>query len=107
MTHKGTSPRTLDLFESTLTIPTPTSEPASASPKLPALSTLSDAQLAQQLGQLVYEVHRRVGKSKSQRPELEAAVRQASLSLQEISPGSQKQRRMPQSSKLSVEPSFR
>jgi hypothetical protein len=53
MSNKASSPRTLDLFEYTLTIPTPLSEPTSVLAKPPALASLSDAQLAQQLGQLL------------------------------------------------------
>jgi hypothetical protein len=60
MPPKGSSPRTLDLFEYTLTIPTPPSEPA----RPLALASLSDVQLAQQLGQLLEEVQRRLKKGR-------------------------------------------
>jgi hypothetical protein len=79
MSHKGSSPRTLDLFEVTLTVPTPRSEPAAAPAKPLALASLSDAQLAQQLGQLLEEVQRRMEKGRGSRPELEVAVRNASV----------------------------
>ncbi|MFD0466275.1 hypothetical protein ACFQY9_34785 [Microvirga aerilata] len=46
MSHKGSSPHTLDLFEVTLTVPTPRSEPAPASAELWDFAGLSDAQLA-------------------------------------------------------------
>jgi hypothetical protein len=52
MPHKGSSPRTLDLFEYTLTIPTPPSEPAGPL----ELAGLSDAELAQHLGRLLEEM---------------------------------------------------
>jgi DNA invertase Pin-like site-specific DNA recombinase len=91
MPTKGSSPRTLDLFEVTLTIPTPASEPAPVTAKLPALASLSDAQLAEQLSQLVEEVQRRLKKGKGKRPELEATARQASLSLQRLVSGSTRQ----------------
>jgi hypothetical protein len=60
MPHKGSSPRTLDLFEVTLTVPTPLSEavPSPAQSSEPA--SLSDAQLATRLGQLVEEVRGRL-----------------------------------------------
>jgi hypothetical protein len=60
MPHKGSSPRTLDLFEDTVTGPTPRSEPAPASTELWELASLSDAQLAKHLGQLVNELQRRM-----------------------------------------------
>jgi hypothetical protein len=63
MSHKGPSPRTFDLFEVTLTIPTPLSEPAPFSAKAPALASRSDAQL----GQLVEEVQRRLEKGRGRR----------------------------------------
>jgi hypothetical protein len=86
MPRKGSSPHTLDLFEYTLTIPTPPSEPASALAKRPALASLSDAELAQQLGQLLKEVQRMMEKGRGRRPELEAAVQQARLSLDRLVP---------------------
>ena len=49
MPHKGSSPRTLDLFEYTVTVPTPRSEPAPASGELPELAGLSEAQLVGRL----------------------------------------------------------
>jgi hypothetical protein len=84
MPHKGPSPHTLDLFEVTLTIPTPLSEPAPGSAKAPALASLSDVQLAQQLVQLVEEVQRRLEKGRGRRPELEAAATQARASLDRL-----------------------
>jgi hypothetical protein len=91
MPTKGSSPRTLDLFEVTLTIPTPESEPALAIAKPPAPASLSDAQVAEQLSQLVEEVQRRLEKGGGKRPELEAAVRQTSLSLKRLVSGSTRQ----------------
>ncbi len=85
MSHKASSPRTLDLFEYTLTIPTPSPEPTPVAVKPPTLAGLSDAQLAQQLGQLVEEVQRRLER-KGKWPELEAAVQQARLPLDRLGP---------------------
>jgi hypothetical protein len=101
MPRKGSSPRTLDLFEYTLTIPTPRSDPASALAKPPALASLSDTELAQQLGQLLKEVQHRMEKGRGRRPELEAAARQASLSLKHVVPGSTRQDKPSRSSKTS------
>ncbi|WP_201836014.1 hypothetical protein [Microvirga zambiensis] len=103
MPHKGTSPRTLELFEYTLTIPTPASEPASVAPKPPALASLSDAQLAQQLGGLLEEVQRRLKTGRGSRSELETAARQAILSLKSLAPSPQKQSRSSGSSKASAQ----
>jgi hypothetical protein len=91
MPHKGSSPRTLDLFEVTLTIPTPSSEPSPVPAKPPAVASLSDAQLAQQLGQLLDELQRRLEKGKGRRPDLEAAVQNARLSLDQLVPRPTKQ----------------
>ena len=92
MPHKGFSPRTLDLFEVTLTIPTPSSQPAVAPLESPALASLSDAQLAKQLGQLVDELQRRMETGRGSRPELKAAVRNASVFLERLSPRPSKPR---------------
>ena len=101
MPHKGSSPRTLDLFEVTLTIPTPSSEPIPVSAKPPPLTSLSDAQLAQQLVQLVEEVQLRLEKGRGRRLELEAAVQQASASLKRSIPASTRQDRPSRSAKTS------
>lgn len=90
MPHKRSSPRTPDLFEVTLTIPTPLSEPAPAKPA--ALASLSDAQLARQLGQVLEEVQRRMEEGRGSRPELKAAIRNASVALKRLSPQPSKQR---------------
>ncbi|EIM30022.1 hypothetical protein [Microvirga lotononidis] len=84
MSTKGSSPRTLDLFEVTLTIPTPASEPAPATAKPPALASLPDAQLAEQLGQVVEEVQRRLQKGRGRRLELLKAVNEAQSSLDRL-----------------------
>jgi DNA invertase Pin-like site-specific DNA recombinase len=97
MSHKASSPRTLDLFEYTLTIPTPSPEPTPVAVRPPTLSGLSDAQLAQQLGQLVEEVQRRLER-KGKRPELEAAVQQAK-SLERLGPRPARQTRSSRSAK--------
>ncbi|KFG70864.1 hypothetical protein JH26_01625 [Microvirga sp. BSC39] len=99
MPHKGFSPRTLDLFEVTLTIPTPSSAPAQVAAGPSALAGLSDAQLAQQLEQLVKEVQRRLEKGRGQQPELKAAAQDARLSLDELGPGPARQTRSPRSAK--------
>jgi hypothetical protein len=101
MPTKGSSPRTLDLFEYTITVPTPPSEPAVTSVKRPTLASLSDAQLAQQLGHLVEEVQHRLEKGGGKRPELEAAARQVSLALKRFGPGPAGQDRPSRSGKTS------
>jgi hypothetical protein len=92
MPHKGSSPRTLDLFEVTLTVPTPRSEPAPASAELWELAGLSDAQLAKHLGQLMDELQNRMEAGRGSRPELKAAVRNAIVFLERLSPHPSKQR---------------
>jgi hypothetical protein len=101
MPYKGSSPRTLDLFEVTLTIPTPSSEPAPVPTKPPALASLSDVQLAQQLGQLVEEVQRRLEKGRGRRPQLETAVQQARAFLDRLAPRRTSQARPSKSAKVS------
>jgi DNA-directed RNA polymerase specialized sigma24 family protein len=86
MPPKGSSPRTLDLFEVTLTIPTPSFEPTRVSAKPPALASVSDAELAQQLGQLVEEVQRRLAKGRDKRRTLETAMQEARASLERLAP---------------------
>ncbi|WP_246498936.1 hypothetical protein [Microvirga soli] len=93
MPHKGSSPRTPDLFEVTLTIPTPSAEPAPA--EAAALASLSDAQLAQQLGQVLEEVQRRMEEGRGSRPELMAAIRNTSVALERLSPQPSRQRVKP------------
>ena len=95
MSHKGSSSRSLDLFEYTVTVPTPQSEPAPASTEPSNFAGLSDTQLAKRLGQLVTELQHRLGTDRSNRPELEAAVRQASLSFDRL------RSRMPKQAKAS------
>jgi hypothetical protein len=85
MPHKESSPRTLDLFEVTLTVPTPP-ESGSTFAQSSGPASLSDAQLATRLGQLVEEVRGRLEAGRKQRPELTAAVRQARLSLDRLAP---------------------
>jgi hypothetical protein len=99
MPHKGSSPRTLDLFEVTLTIPTPSSEPAPVPTKPPALASLSDVQLAQQLVDLVEEVQRRLEKGRGRRPQLETGVQQASAFLDRLAPRRTSQIKPPRSAK--------
>ncbi len=99
MPHKGSSPRTLDLFEYTITVPTPASELAPVSAEPPARARLSDTQLAEQLVQLVGEVQRRLEKGRGRRPELEAAARQASASLDRLAPRRTSQAKPPRSAK--------
>ncbi len=102
MSHKASSRRTLDLFEVTLTIPTPSSEPPSVAAKPMALVSLSDAQLAQQLDQVVEEVQRRLEKGRGRRPELEVAVQQASVSLKRSRPASTRPDRLSRSAEISA-----
>jgi hypothetical protein len=99
MPRKGSTPRTLDLFEYPLTIPTPQPAPTSAPAGPPAFASLSDAQLAQQLGRLVEELQRRLEKGRGRRLALETAARQASASLKRF--GSAPQDRPSRSSKTS------
>jgi hypothetical protein len=99
MPHKGSSPRTPDLFELTLTIPTPSSEPAPVPVKPPALGSLSDVQLAQQLFDLVEEVQRRLEKGRGNHPQLETAVQQARASLDRLAPRRTRQVKPPKSAK--------
>jgi hypothetical protein len=87
MSHKASSPRTPDLFEVTLTIPTPASEPVPVAARPPMPASLSDAQLAEQLGQLVAEVQRRLEKSNGSRPGLAEAVHKVRSSLDRLAPG--------------------
>jgi hypothetical protein len=98
MSSKRSAPRTLDLFEHTLTIPTPTSEPASAMREPSAVASLSDDELAQKLIQLVHEVQRRLGDRTRSQPQLKAAVKQAYIDLKELAPSSQKQSTLRRSS---------
>lgn len=101
MPPKGSPPRTLDLFEGTLTIPTPLSDPASASARPPELAGWSDTQLAQHLGQVIEEIQRRLEKGRDRRPELEAAAREVSLSLKRLVPDPAPQDKRSRSSKAS------
>jgi hypothetical protein len=102
MSHKGSSPRTLDLFEVTLTIPTPSSEQAHAAAGPPALDSLSDAQLAQQLEQLVKEVQRRLETGRGRRPGLEEAAQDARLFLDQLVSKPVKQTRPSRSTKAAL-----
>jgi hypothetical protein len=101
MSHKASTPRTPDLFEYTITVPTPPCEPAVASVKPTALASLSDAELARQLCQLVEQVQHRLEQGRGQRPELEAAARTVSRALKCFGPGSARQDRPPRSGKTS------
>ena len=92
MPQKGSSPRTLDLFEVTLTVPTPRSDLTPASAELPELSGLSDAQLAKHLGQLMDELQRRMEGGRGSRPELKDAVRRVSVLFERHNPHSSKRR---------------
>ena len=92
MSHKGSSPRTPNLFEYTLIVPTPRSEPTPGSAELWELAGPSDAQLAKHLGQLVDELQRRMETGRGSRPELKAAVRNASVFLERLSPRPSKPR---------------
>jgi hypothetical protein len=101
MPNKGSLPRTLDLFEDTLTIPTPGSEPPAASAKPLGFAGWTDDQLAQHLGQILDELQRRMEEGRGRRPELEAATRRASLSLKHLLPIPAKQDRPSRSVKTS------
>ena len=101
MPHKGSSPRTLDLFEVTLAVPTPLSEAVSSLAQSSEPASLSDAQLATRLGQLVEEVRGRLKAGRGQQLELTAAVRQARLSLDRLAPRPAKRGRHLESGKSS------
>ncbi|KFG71061.1 hypothetical protein [Microvirga sp. BSC39] len=101
MPHKGSSPRAPDLFEVTLTIPTPSSEPAPVPAKPPRPASLSDAQLAQQLVHLVAEVQRRMEKGRGNHPDLEAVAQQARASLHRLAPRPAKQTKLSRSGRTS------
>jgi hypothetical protein len=92
MPHKGSSPRTLDLFEYTVTVPTPRSEPAPTSAELWEFASLSDAQLAKRLGQLMDELQRRMETGRGSRSELKEAITNARVLLERLSPHPSKQR---------------
>ena len=102
MPSNVSSPRTLDLFDYTITVPTPLGEPAVASVKQSALASLSDAELAQQLGQFVEEVQCRLKKGRGIRPELEEAAKQASLSFKHLIPSPKRQNKPSKSGKASA-----
>ena len=85
MPPKGSSPRTLDLFEVTLTIPTPSFEPTRVSAKPPALASVSDAELAQQLGNSSRKCSA-VWKGVGVRRTLETAMQEARASLERLAP---------------------
>lgn len=99
MPHKGSSPRILDLFEYTITVPSPPADPAPVPTKPPELANLSDTQLAERLGQLMEELQRRLKKGRARRPELEAAVQHARRSLEQLVPRPTSQAKPPKSSK--------
>jgi hypothetical protein len=77
MPHTDTSPRTLDLFEDVSPSPAAPSGPTLTAAEQPELARLSDAQLVQQLDELVGELQRRMEMDPSARPELERAVSDA------------------------------
>jgi DNA-directed RNA polymerase specialized sigma24 family protein len=74
-----------------MTVPTPRSEPAPGSAESPELANLSDAQLAKHLGHLMNELQRRLKTDRGSRPELKAAVRNAGVFLERLSPHPSKQ----------------
>jgi len=84
-----------------LTIPTPGSEPPAAPAKPPGLAGWTDDQLAQHLGQILDELQRRMEEGRGRRPELEAAMRRANLSLKHPVPSFAKQDRPSRSTQTS------
>jgi hypothetical protein len=86
MPHKGSSPRTLDLFEYTPTASPLSSEPVLASAKPSEATGLTDAQLAEELARLLGELQHRMEASRGRRPELEQAVRHARRVLERLGP---------------------
>ena len=101
MTHKGSSRRTPDLFEYTITVPTPPSQRAAAPAKPSELTRLSDAQLVQDLAALIDELRRRLETGRGSRAELEEAAKQASLSLERLVPSPTRQNKRSRSGKTS------
>jgi len=65
------------------------------------MASLSDAQLIQDLVQLMEELQRRLETGRRSRPELEAAAKQASLSLKRLAPSPTRQNKPTRSSKTS------
>ena len=100
MPHKGSSLRTLDLFEHAVTVTTPRSEPAPAKPS--QAMGLSDAQLAEGLAEFLYELQRRMEAGRGRRPELEQAVSHARRVLERLGPKIRKSERRQQAMKSST-----
>lgn len=89
----------LDLFEYTLTVPTPSSDlaPVAATPPVPI--GLSEAELAQQLVRLATEVQRRLEKGRGNHPELAAAAERARASLDQVAPQRSSKGKVPRGAK--------
>jgi hypothetical protein len=99
MPHKGSSRRTPDLFEYTITVPTPPSQRAATPAKPPEMTSLSDTHLIQHLAALIDELRRRLETGRGSRAELEEAAKQASLSLERLVPSSTRQNKPSRSGK--------
>jgi DNA-directed RNA polymerase specialized sigma24 family protein len=101
MPHKGSSLRTLDLFEHAVTVTTSRSEPASAAAKPSQATGLSDAQLAEGLAEFLYELQRRMEAGRGRRPELEQAMSHARRVLERLGPKIRRSERRQQTVKSS------
>jgi hypothetical protein len=101
MSYKGSSRRTPDLFEYTITVPTPPPQRAATPAKPPEITGLSDTQLVQDLAALIDELRRRLETGRGNRAEWEAAAKQASLSLKRLVPSPTRQTKPSRSSKTS------
>jgi hypothetical protein len=99
MPHKGSSRRTPDLFEYTITVPTPPSQRAATPAKPPEMTSLSDTHLIQHLAALIDELRRRLETGRGSRAELEEAAKQASRSLERLVPSPTRQSKPSRSGK--------
>ena len=101
MPHKGSSHRTPDLFEYTITVPTPPPQRAASPAKPPEMTSLSDTQLVQDLAALIDELRRRLETGRGSRAELEEVAKQASQSLERSVPSPTRQNKRSRSGKTS------
>ena len=102
MPHKGSYRRIPDLFEYTITVPTPTPQRAATLAEPLEITSLSDTRLVQDLAALIDELRRRLETGRGSRAELGAAAKQASLSLERLIPSPTRQNKPARSSKTSL-----
>ena len=101
MPYKGSSRRTPDLFEYTISVPTSHPLRAATPAKPPEIKSLSDPELVQDLAALIDELRRRLAKGRGSRSELEEAAKQASQSLKRLVPSPTRENKLSRSSKTS------